>query len=257
MHRIAPVLLVVLLAACAGEVASPSPSGPTDVEGSWQLTAGRVDNEAVPVVASHPITLVIEGSRLGGRAACNEYGARITATGEGIELHDLAWTAMACIPDEVMASEAAYVAALEAVRDITRDGDALVLRGPALELRFDRLPDPPTAELTDVDWELETIFAGDIAAEAMGEPATLVLRSDGVIEGSTGCRTFTGEWIERGEQIVATTLAMDDRVCPPQLVEQDSHVVQVIGDGFVPTIEGDLLTLVDPGSVGLVYRSGS
>ena len=256
MHFVAALLLALLLAACAGDVADPSGSPATDIEGSWQLTAGRVDNEAVPIVESHPITLTIEGSRFGGRAACNEYGARIIATGDGIRLEELAWTAMACVPDEVMASESAYVAALEAVRGIMRDGDALVLRGPALELRYERLPDPPTAELTDVAWNLETIFVGDIAAEPMGEPATLMLRSDGVIEGSTGCRTFTGQWIERGEQIHATTLAMDDRACPRQLTEQDSHVVQVIGDGFVPTIEGDLLTLSDPGGVGLVYRAG-
>ena len=37
---------------------------------------------------------------------------------------------------------------------------------------------------------------------------------------------------------------------------QDTHVVSVIGDGFVPTIDGDLLTLTDPGGVGLVYRAG-
>jgi hypothetical protein len=32
--------------------------------------------------------------------------------------------------------------------------------------------------------------------------------------------------------------------------------VSVIGDGFIPTIEGDLLTLMDPGGIGLVYRAG-
>ena len=37
---------------------------------------------------------------------------------------------------------------------------------------------------------------------------------------------------------------------------QDEHVVSVIGDGFVPTIEANLLTLTDPGGVGLVYRAG-
>lgn len=257
MHSVAALLLALLLAACAADVADPSGPAPIDIEGSWQLTAGRLDNEAVPIMESHPITLTIEGSRLGGRAACNDYGARIIAAGEGIMLEELAWTAMACMPEDVMASESAYVAALEAVRGIMRDGDALVLRGPALELRYERLADPPTAELTDVEWSLETIFVGDIAAEPVGEPATLLLRSDGGIEGSTGCRTFTGEWIERGEQILATTLAMDDRACPRQVAEQDSHVIQVIGDGFVPTIEGRLLTLVDPGGIGLVYRSGA
>jgi hypothetical protein len=48
---------------------------------------------------------------------------------------------------------------------------------------------------------------------------------------------------------------MGEAECPAALSEQDSHVVSVIGDGFVPSIEGDLLTLLDPGGVGLVYRA--
>ncbi len=48
---------------------------------------------------------------------------------------------------------------------------------------------------------------------------------------------------------------MDEVNCASELQEQDSHVVSVVGDGFVPSIEGDLLTLTDPGSIGLVYRA--
>ena len=84
---------------------------------------------------------------------------------------------------------------------------------------------------------------------------TLELRADGTFSGSTGCRTFTGRWIESGAQITATELRMGETECPDDLWEQDSHVVSVIGDGFVPSIEGELLTLLDPGGVGLVYRA--
>ncbi len=48
---------------------------------------------------------------------------------------------------------------------------------------------------------------------------------------------------------------MDDTTCPAELSDQDDHVVSVIGDGFIPTIDGDLLTLMDPGGIGLVYRA--
>ena len=54
---------------------------------------------------------------------------------------------------------------------------------------------------------------------------------------------------------MATTFAMGDVACPAELANQDSHVVSVIGDGFVPSIDGEMLTLVDPGGVGLVYRA--
>jgi hypothetical protein len=48
---------------------------------------------------------------------------------------------------------------------------------------------------------------------------------------------------------------MDETECPADLIDQDSHVVSVIGDGFIPSVEGELLTLMDPGGIGLVYRA--
>ena len=141
------------------------------------------------------------------------------------------------------------------VTAIRSDGEQLVLEGPGIELRFDALPEPPTADLVDTIWILDTLFVGDVATAPMGEPATLELRSDGTFSGSTGCRPFDGQWTEAGEQLMATTFAMGDVACPAELAGQDSHVVSVIGDGFVPSIEGELLTLLEPGGVGIVYRA--
>ncbi|HET8778216.1 MAG TPA: META domain-containing protein, partial [Candidatus Limnocylindria bacterium] len=152
-------------------------------------------------------------------------------------------------------SEAAYTAALSAISEIGRDGDELVMVGPDVELRFVALPPPPTAELVDTTWVLETVFIGDVAASVVGERATLELRSDGTFSGSTGCRSFTGTWVEQGEHIADTSMRMEGPDCPADLVSQDSSVVSVVGDGFVPTIDGDLLTLTDPGGAGLVYRA--
>lgn len=254
MQRLAILAVIVGLTGCGATGASPTP-GSGDPQGSWQLVTLESTAGSVPLVDDHPVTLTLEGSSVGGRAACNEYGGRIEGTGDGIAIGELAWTAMACIPEAVMRVEAAYVEALGAVRTMRLDGDELVLEGDAVELRFTRLPDPPTADLVDTLWTLETLLVGDMAAAAMGEPATLLLRSDGTFTGSTGCRTFDGEWIEQGEQLLATTFAMGDQICPEELTQQDAQVATVIGDGFVPSVEGDLLSLLDPGGVGLVYRA--
>jgi len=254
MYR--PVLVLVLfVAGCGSSGASPSPGTTGDPQGSWQLASGGTDAGEIPIVVDHPITLTIEGSTISGTAACNGYGGRLEASGAGVQIHDLAWTAMACMPDEVMAAEAAYTQALTGVRSIRRDADQLVLEGSGLELRFDPLPVPPTADLVGTTWTLDTLFVGDVATAPMGEPATLELRGDGTFTGGTGCRSFDGQWVEQGEQLRTTTFAMDDRVCPAELADQDSHVVSVIGDGFVVSIEEGLLTLIDPGGVGLVYRA--
>ena len=174
--------------------------------------------------------------------------------GDGLTIDELGMTAMGCEQD-VLTSESAFTDGLARVDAIDREEGALVLTGPGVELRFEALPPPPTAELVDTAWVLDTLFVGDVASSPEGEPAMLELRSDGTFSGSTGCRTFSGQWLEQGEQIIAPTFGMAQTECPEALLQQDSHVVAVIGDGFVPTVEGDLLTLTDPGGVGLVYRA--
>jgi heat shock protein HslJ len=255
--RLPFVLLALLLAACGSPAVSATPSASTDADpsGAWQLASATVDGRALELLDDHPITAVIDASIIGGRSACNEYGGRIEMAGEGIRIGELGGTAMACGPADVMALEQAYLAALGRVRAIEVIGGQLALRGEAVDLRFDPLTELPVAELVDTAWGLETVFVGDVASPPDGEPATLELRSDGTFSGSTGCRTFTGRWIEVGAQIQAPELRMGEAECPAALSEQDSHVVSVIGDGFVPSIEGDLLTLLDPGGVGLVYRA--
>ncbi len=253
--RHATLAIALLLTACgsAGTAPTAPPSatgaGELDLDGTWQLTAGT----DVPIVDDYPITLTFTGSEVGGTSACNEYGGRVARAGGTFSIGELGGTDMACKGD-VMAAEAAYLAALREVAAIAREGEELVLSGPDAELRFSRLAEPPTAELVEHLWVLETLVVGDVATPAMGERATLELSTDGTFTGSTGCRTFEGQWLERGNQILATSMAMNEEACPPELQQQDGHVVSVVGDGFVPTIEGGLLTLTDPGSIGLVYR---
>jgi heat shock protein HslJ len=258
MRRIAPILVLVLVAvagcagAGAGPTSPPADEAPLQLDGPWVLRDGSLDGVAIPVLDEHPITLRFAGTEISGTAACNGYGGRVRSEGGRIVIDELGMTAMAC-EDAVMAAESAYVRALESVARISREGDVLTLDGPAVELRFAPLPVPPTADLVGTRWVLESLFVGDVASAPMGAAATLELRADGSFHGSTGCRTFDGTWIEAGEQIVATAMRMNEIECPADLAAQDGHVVQVIGDGFVPSIEEGLLTLLDPGSIGLVY----
>ena len=256
----------IALTACGGGGTVPTPTAAAsgdqppsataggDPIGAWTLREGTGPEGDVVLVDDFPITLEIAGASLTGRA-CNDYGATIAPLGDGIELRELAMTAMACVDDRIMVAEAAYTAALQGVRRIGVEGDELMLTGPGVSLRFTRLPELPTAELVGTTWTLESAFVGDVAASPVGDPATLLLRADGSLSGSTGCRGFDGTWVEGAGQIQATSLGMDETECPADLADQDSHVVSVIGDGFVPTVDGQLLTLTDPGGIGLVYRA--
>ncbi len=240
-------LLVLAAAACSDGDEDP------DVAGTWLLVSGNHDGSEVPIVDGYRISLTLEDRTIGGTAACNLYGGDIEIDGESLSIGPLSVTQRGCEP-AVMASEQSYLAALAAADTIARDGDEFVLSGLATELRFAELPPVPTAELLGTVWVLDTLIEGDSASTVSGEPATLELREDGTLVGSTGCRTLAGEYVVAGDEVVATSLAAEGE-CPPDLTGQDDHVITVIADGFTVAIDGDRLTLSSIGGEGAVYRA--
>jgi heat shock protein HslJ len=146
----------------------------------------------------------------------------------------------------VMGTEASYLRALRDVDRVGRSADQLILTGPAVKLTFAALPPVPTEELVDTTWELETVIVDEIATTA-DDAASLRLGSDGVIEGSTACRGFTGLYVIRGDEIVVTELRMQDEpiteTCPNETRDQDEILVSVIGDRFQAKVDDDRLTL--------------
>ena len=250
---LAMAAVVLLLTACGQPDPSPS-SAPNDgdPQGTWELVEGVVTGLPVPILDDYRITLTIEGSNIGGTAACNSYGGRLAVVGGRLRIQDLEQTSMGRCDERAMDAELLYMGGLVDVDSIRLDGDELLLTGPGVDLRFSEVASPPTAEIVDTVWVLETLVSGEAAASTVGEPATLELRSDGTIHGGTGCRSFDGTWVERGDEIGTPSLAMDDRVCPPDLQDADGHVVSVVGDGFRASVEGNRPTLTD-GANGLVY----
>lgn len=242
-------VLAVLLAASCNDGEDDS----TDAAGAWVLSSGEHDGAEVPIVDGYRITLTIEDASIGGTAACNLYGGDAEIEGSSLRIGALNVTERGCEP-AVMASEQAYLSALAAVTTIERTGDQLLLTGPRTELRFAALPPVPTAELIGTVWTLETLIEGDTASSVAGEPATLELRADGTLLGSTGCRTLSGTYTLSGDEVVATSLAAEGE-CAPALAAQDGDVIAVLEGGFTATVDGDRLTLSSQGELGAVYRT--
>jgi heat shock protein HslJ len=254
------VALALVLAACGDPGGTDRPgvdtedtttsTRPSDTtpDGSWILASGA------PTVDGFPISLTLDGQQFSGRAACNQYGGTIVQSGSGWRLTEMFMTEMGCEP-EVMNAEQAFITALRAVSTWSIVEGALTLEGPDEPLVFTRAPQVPTDALIGTTWILETILDGDVAATPIGDAATLLLDADGTVTGSTGCRDLSGTWIAADAQIFFPDFAADGE-CSQDVVDQDGIVVTVLGDGFRPTIEGDLLTITSMGDQGLVYRSG-
>ncbi|NEE00620.1 META domain-containing protein [Phytoactinopolyspora halotolerans] len=265
-HVAAIGALTVLLMACGddggGPVATSDGSGSgadaddVAIDGTWELVEGNGPGGPLEVVDGYPVTLTI-GDEVGGRSACNHYGAELTRDGASVSFGVSHMTEMACMP-EVMDLESAYFEALEDVRTAGLESDMLVLAGPSSELRFEAVPEVPVAQVVGTDWVLESLVdgvGGDATVSSVaGEPALLRLEEDGTFTGSTGCREMSGDYVVSNGQIAPVELTMDDRECPDELRDQDDHVVSVM-EGFQASVDGDTLTLVSQGGRGLVYRT--
>ncbi|WP_104527700.1 META domain-containing protein [Blastococcus saxobsidens] len=247
--RLVAVLLLgaALLTACGGGAGGP------DVRGEWHLVEGAVDGSALPSPGGATATLRFEAQEVRGRSFCNSFFASYRLSGDSLVLDGLGSTEMGCEPD-VMAAETAFLGALARTATVTREGADLVLGGDGVRLRFSPVPPTPDRALADTRWVLETLVDGETASSTTGEPAVLVLRSDGGVEASTGCRSGAGTWLVDAGVLVLDGLAPTGD-CPPELAAQDAHVAAVLGGRPAPAIDGDRLTLSAPDARGLVYRA--
>jgi heat shock protein HslJ len=254
------LLAVLVLAACSGSSATTGPSdappstspAAADPAGEWRLTAGSVDGQPLVLPADRAVTFNLEGTSVSGQSACNQYFGEVSVVGGRVTLSGLGGTEMAC-DEPTMTLEGAYLKGLAAVQAATVADDALLLEGPGVELRFERLVAPPAAELLGTSWVLESLVSGDAVSSTLGEPATLVLGADGSLAGSTGCRPIAGRYTLTGDGVDIEQLAPDGD-CDAGTADQDAHVIAVLGDGFTAAVDGQQLTLTAADGRGLVYR---
>jgi len=255
---IAVLAALLLVAACGGASVTTTPSQAPqalDPTGAWQLVQGTVAGNPLPLVEDARVTLIVDGSNVSGQAACNQYFGEFSLIDGQVSIPGVGQTEMACA-EPVMVLEAAYTSALAKVDSAHMDGPALVLTGrPGVELRFERLQPPPVAELVDTQWILESLVMGDTVSSVVGGPVTLLLHADGSLEGSTGCQRLTGNYLIRGDEVYANEFGVDGKCPAGGMRAQSNHVVRVIGDGFVASIDGDLLSLGKEDGSGLIYRA--
>ena len=247
------LLVAALLAAGCGELFGAVAGPPAGYLGQWVLVDSSVDGAPIEVPDDRRITLTIEEEQLGGTAACNQYGGEHAITGNSFAIGDgLAITEMACEPPAAMEAESRYMAALSAVDTIRREGDQLVLAGPGAELTFDPVAPVDDEAVVGTRWALDTLIDGELASSVQGN-GFLLLREDGTLDGSTGCRDLYGRWELNGDQLVLPEFGADGD-CDAALTDQDSHVIGVLEAGRLE-VDGNRLTVTADGGQGLGYRA--
>lgn len=248
-----PPIIALALGTLVALVASACSVAPVaDLDGEWILQRGTVDGDPLEPVADARVTLRINGSEIGGTAACNSYGGEMERDGERITLDALSMTEMACA-EPIMALEAAYLDGLSRADTARRDADQLRLTGPAIELDFTLVPPISDADPVGTRWQLESLITGDAVSSVLGEP-TLELAPGGTVSGSTGCRSFSASYTLEADALVLADFVTDLRACDPDVAGQDEAVLGLLGGPLRVSVSGDRLTLTN-GANGLDYRA--
>jgi putative lipoprotein len=116
-----------------------SPATPkVDLTGSTWV-AEDIDGKGVIDNAQSTLVFGTDG-RVSGRAACNQYGGKVTLNGASMIVDQVFSTKMACTAEALMDQETRFLQALQATRSYRMDGTKLVLLDGTgtPRLRFDR-----------------------------------------------------------------------------------------------------------------------
>ncbi|HSV85604.1 MAG TPA: META domain-containing protein [Levilinea sp.] len=122
------LLMLLALAGCASQAAT------LDLEGTqWQLES--IDGD--PLVAGSMITLQFDaGGAAGGNSGCNSYGGGYSLEGSRITFDEIGSTLMACLEENIMEQEAAYLGALLSAQEVSLEGDRLTITSDGGALVF-------------------------------------------------------------------------------------------------------------------------
>ena len=260
MRAVALLLLALLLGACArpsaGGAAGGGASGAPGVgyDGEWVLAKGHGPTGRIPV--PEEVTLTIDGRKVSGRSACNHYDGEAAIDGATFAYTPGFRTAIGCRGPRATVEER-YSLALQRANTIRRDGDALILGGEGVNLRFDVIPPPKPVPLENTTWHLNgQIFGrGMDGTVSDNDPATLQLREDGTFTATTGCGKITGNWAEEDGQWTTSDFSHTPGRCGRHGQDQEDHVVDVL-KAFTAEHEVRQLTLYQvDGDEGLSYTA--
>jgi putative lipoprotein len=126
------VVAVMGLAGCfSGNATSPTEATALSLAGpTWRVTS--IGGQ--PVLSGTTITAEFSTEdRVAGTSGCNRYFGSAKAEAGRIAMGPFGATLMACSPDDVMAQESRYLAALEAAKSYRVSGDELRLGPTASE----------------------------------------------------------------------------------------------------------------------------
>ena len=244
------------LAATPDAAITPAASAGADLEGTtWRLEEyGPADNP-IAAVADPPVTAAFEaGGRLGGMAGCNSYFATYTLDGQSFTASGVGSTEMACLDDQRMQQETAFLAALRTATALERTGDRLTIDYDGGRLHFTLL-EPVAAPLEGTVWQLETFITGETARSTLAGTTITAVFADGKVGGSAGCNQYSASYTLAGETLEVGEIITTKIACDAAIMAEEEEFLSALRQATSLAISGRQLEVAHPGGA-LVFRAG-
>jgi heat shock protein HslJ len=221
----------------------------------WSLTSYNNGKQAlVSVLNGTSINASFsQNGQLSGSAGCNNYTATYDVDGEQMSIGPAAATRKFCGGEGVMEQETSYLLALEKVASFKIEGDALTLYD-ANGMTYLAYTASKPADLSGTDWDLLGYNNGKEAfvSVILDTTITASFGTDGKLNGSAGCNTYSADYTLTGEQISIGPAVTTRMFCAGEgVMEQEMAYLQALEKAATYRIEGELLTLFDAGGLRL------
>ena len=202
-----------------GEVTTAS-----ELEGVvWQLLSMMdASGETVDTMADIPVTATFNDGQLSGNGGCNSYFGSYTVDGSSLTVTPAGTTMMAC-PEDVMAQEQAFMAALSSSSSYQVTGDTLQIMNSdgAVILTFAGQVQP---SLTQPVWSATFYNNGKGAVVNVLPETTIttVFSADGTLSGMAGCNQYSTTYtIDGSDMIISGAIATTMMACEQAVMDQE------------------------------------
>ena len=211
------------------------------------------------VAGSEPtIEFAAGGGTVAGSTGCNVYSGEVTIGEGAISVTQVSVTERACSPLEVMDQEALFLSILTGADGFTLAGGILELKSSAGSVSFVEPATVDDAPLDETAWALDTLIDSQVAVSVLATtaPTLTVDTGEGSMRGTTGCNTFSGAVATEGNRFTVTNMTWTEIGCEPDIMRQETLILEALQNAERYEIEGDGLTIFSPADRSLVYRAG-
>jgi heat shock protein HslJ len=183
--------------------------------------------------------------QVAGSGGCNRYFASYTVDGGNVTIGQAGSTMMACEPVEIMAQEAAFLAALGSAASWHIENEELhIINDAGQTVALFQASQP--ASLTGTTWTATNYNNGKEAVVSLVADTTItaIFAEDGSLNGSAGCNNYMTSYTLDGDTITIQPAASTRKLCPGEgIMEQETQFLTALTTAAKWSISGNELEL--------------